>query len=224
MYLRRLYMPEATMTSHVMPTNSILFDKNDAELLIVSPPRSGSGFLLENLRAALERLDGSDIQRTGEDSSAYNKIVCTRYVSELDATKNTISIIRKPSDWITSLVAARLFLEGRTDMSAVIDEEIAAASVALVEYNSFASDKIVFVKFEDVVFRFFRTARKIAEVFGYQTVEPFGSVKLAKDSPLSPATSTKFPNYIAIANELKTRDLSTVNGLYEDLLAKTLQV
>lgn len=217
-------MTEVTMTSHMMPASTSLFHKNEAELLIVSPPRSGSAFMLTNLRGCLERLDGIRNEDRDEETSGYNKIVATRFLSELDQTKNIISIVRKPSDWIASLVTARLFLEARTDVSALLDEEIAAAEVALQTYKDFDSDKIMFVKFEDVAFRLFRTVRKISETFNYPTREPFDSAKMAKDSPLSPATSKRFPSYPGVATELATKDLSVVDSLYQDLLAKTVTV
>ena len=219
-------MTNATLTSHMMPTNTALYNKNLAELMIVSPPRSGSAFLLKNLRNALVKVGATDpASIVGNGDS---RILATCYLSELDSSVNTISIVRKPSDWILSLVSLRLFLESRTDVSAVLDEEIAAAETALQSYLDVDGDNVVFIKFEDVTFRFYKVARKVADIFGCETVEDheekFGPVVLAADTPMSPTTSTRLATYAAVASALATKNLSVVNGLYQSLLNKTITV
>lgn len=217
-------MTLSPQTSHTMPTHTTLFNKDLAELMIVSPPRSGSGFMLKNLRNALVKVGATNPASLPEGQDS--RILATCYVSELDSSVNTISIVRKPSDWITSLVAFRLFLEARTDVSAILDEEIAAAEVALQTYID--SDSVVFIKFEDAIFKFYNVTRKIAELFGCETKEDheqsFGSVVLAKDTPLSPTTSTRLSTHASVVRELANKDLSVVNGLYQDLLSKTIAI
>ena len=212
-------MTENMTASHGTKVDQTLIDLVSPGLLIVSPPRSGSGFAHVNMTKSLKSLSGPDGVEVGSPD-----IFATNAVSALTSSTNIVSIVRNPSDWITSLVAQRAFLEGRSDFSNLLDEEISAAAVALQKYKDFNSNSIIFVKFEDVVFKFFRTLRVIAGQFGYALKDSLPKVVLRQGTVLSPKTSRNIAFYPQIVEAIKTKDLTTVNGLYQDLLAKTVTV
>jgi hypothetical protein len=200
------------MESHVMPAGKMLISKSAAEVLIVSPPRSGLEFAQKNLRSILE-------------DALEAKVLGTQYLSELDVDKKIISIVRKPSDWITSWAADILEHEPGRNLEAVVAREVAAAEVALQAYLNFESDNIIFVKFEDLVFKFAKLATAIAPSLGKSIASDYDRIILSPEkSLLHNPTSTSLDHYPAVVEELAKHDLSAINALYTQLLARTVTI
>jgi hypothetical protein len=208
---------EINMSSHLMPKNREI-PYGGVELMIVSPPRSGSLFLQVNIRNRFREQGGSEWE--------MSKLYASRFVDQLSPNIDTITIVRKPSDWIASLVAQRASLEVRDDLSVIVAEEIVAAEEALALYKNFNSQKHIFINFEDATQKFEKTAAVISETFGIPLPEvsrPRVVVPRA-DNILYRNSYTELPIHKDIKAEITKHDLSAVNALYQDLLELCVEI
>lgn len=194
------------LTSHALEPNREYIPFKNTNFVVVGPPRTGKKFLVENTRFYS---DGAAEQH--------------KLFESLDKDRNTVFIVRNPKDWIVSLVTQRMKHEPGRSAKELLDVEVPAALHVLRQYAKFESDKLILIKYEDLMNKFQETLTAIFNRFGL-TPKTFGPPRERRTDVYNFKTTTPFPEYREVSRQIESYDLTEINSLYKSMLDRTISV